>query len=68
MIWVIIDTTHPAFRKSRLGGAWRVVCYVMYDPQTKQESLDWDLPAINSPVVGGAPGYGFHHLPGPSIE
>ena len=27
MIWVIIDTTHPAFRKSRLGGAWRVVCY-----------------------------------------
>ena len=23
---------------------------------------------INSPVVGGVPGYGFHPLPGPSRE
>ena len=25
MIWLIIDTTHPAFRESGLVGAWRVV-------------------------------------------
>ena len=31
-------------------------------------SLVWGLDKINSPVVGGAPGYGFHLLPGPFRE
>ena len=40
------------------------------DPQTKQESMDGGLPNTNTnrPVVGGAPGYEFHALPGPFME
>ena len=54
-IWVITDTPHPACRK-RQHGAWRVLRY--------KWSLGLDK--TNSPVVGGAPGFGFHPLPGPS--
>ena len=32
-------------------------------PQTKHESLDCGIPTFNSPVVGGASGYGFHPPP-----
>ena len=30
----------------------------------QKESLDWGRPIVDSSVVGGAPGYGFHSLPG----
>ena len=33
-----------------------------------KELLDWGLDTTNSPMVGGAPGYGFHPLPGPFRE
>ena len=40
-------------------GGWSVI----NNPQTKQEFLDWGLPTTNSPVVGGAPGYGLQDPP-----
>ena len=53
-IWVIIDIPYPACCIKQ----GRVVCYKL---SSNQSGVLWlGSPAINSPVVGGAPGYGFH--------
>ena len=60
------DLGNPACRKGDwVGpGGWSAINVL----QTKQESLAWGIRIVNSPVVGGAPGYKFHSLPGPSKE
>ena len=62
-IWIIIGTPHPVCRKRRFGGASRVVRYKLSSNKTV---LELGYPTNNSPVVGGAPGYGFHPSHDPS--
>ena len=56
--WLPKVTPHPVCCKSRLGGAWMVVRYKW--SSNKTGILGMGSPTTNSPVVGGAPVYGFH--------
>ena len=54
--WSVLNDPLPPWYKGGGGGGVRVL------------NLDCGLDTTNSPVVGGAPGYGFHPLPVPYRE